>query len=95
MDDEEAPVQLPLDGRLDLHLFHPDAGDVLNPATWFNLPYDCYYSNANPYWDSLARGDDPFLDRDDESGTGPENIRIDSPSTTHPYEIGADWVHLP
>ena len=23
MDDEEAPVQLPLDGRLDLHLFHP------------------------------------------------------------------------
>ena len=23
MDDDEAPVPLPLDGRLDLHLFHP------------------------------------------------------------------------
>src|SRR5262249_21369052 len=27
---------------IDLHLFHPSAGDVLNPNTWFSLPYDCY-----------------------------------------------------
>ncbi len=76
---------------LDLHLFHPDAGDILDPATWFQLPYDCYYSNQAPYWDEVGRADDPSLDRDDTDGTGPENARIDQPSQLHGYRIGVHW----
>ncbi len=76
---------------LDLHIFHPDAGDVLDPATWFVLPWDCYYSNQSPYWDAPGRADDPYLDRDDTGGTGPENARIDVPDLTHEYEIGVHW----
>lgn len=80
---------------VDLHLFHADAGDVLDPATWFNLPYDCHFSNMSPHWDSYFRVDDPHLVRDDEVGTGPEIIRIDSPSTAHAYEIGVHWFADP
>src|SRR5262249_4643408 len=78
-------------GDVALHRLHPLAGHPPGASTWFSLPYDCYYSNQNPFWDSLGRADDPFLERDDEGSTGPEIIRIDAPSTEHSYDIGVHW----
>src|SRR5262249_13677757 len=69
----------------------PLAGDPLSARTWFGIPYDCTTTNQSPYWDTASHGDDPVLVRDDEVGQGPEEIRIDEPSTSHSYDIGVHW----
>ena len=39
---------------------------------------DCYYANMSPDWGVAGDiRDDPFLDRDDLEGPGPENINVD------------------
>ncbi|MGI5865200.1 MAG: MopE-related protein [Myxococcales bacterium] len=78
---------------MDLHLQHPNAGNSHLASSWSASadPYDCYYANKTPSWDAAGTADDPSLDRDDRTGQGPENIRINSPSTTHAYTIG---VHM-
>lgn len=38
---------------------------------------DCYFQNKNPDWGALGdRGDDPYLDRDDTDGFGPEQLNL-------------------
>jgi len=78
---------------MDLHLQHPSAGNSHNANSWgFSaLGYDCYYGDTNPAWDNAGVADDPSLDRDDISGRGPENIRINTPRTNHDYIVG---VHM-
>ena len=74
---------------VDLHLLHPLAGDPHSTASWRTTPYDCYYLNQNPDWDQPGvTSDDPTHDRDDTSGTGPENVRVPIPSALHPYHVG-------
>jgi hypothetical protein len=75
----------------DIHLLHPDGGSPRSMSTWMQYPWDCHWSNQTPPWDDPRRDDDPSLDRDVTSGTGVENIRIDLPSTTHPYYVGLHW----
>lgn len=74
---------------VDLHLLHPAAGDPTLVSSWGHANLDCHYLNQHPEWDAVGPADDPSLDRDDVSGTGPENIRLDVPSTAHPYHVGA------
>jgi hypothetical protein len=76
---------------MDLHLQHPSGGNSHNAAGWSTTTFDCYYGNTNPSWDGPGVADDPSLDHDDISGTGPENTRINSPATSHDYTIG---VHM-
>jgi hypothetical protein len=78
---------------VDLHLQHPMAGNSHNANGWsFNAgSYDCFYADLTPSWDAPGTADDPSLDRDDTTGKGPENIRIDVPSTAHDYTIGVHW----
>jgi hypothetical protein len=76
---------------MDLHLRHPSApGGVHSANGWsFNASgLDCYFSNKTPSWDAPGTVDDPSLDRDDITGKGPENIRINVPSTGKKFLIG-------
>ncbi|MBI5514193.1 MAG: hypothetical protein HY909_10520 [Deltaproteobacteria bacterium] len=57
---------------------------------WFT-PGDCYYANRRP---DVGLGREPpqrWLDTDDTDGEGPENIRIDEPSTDRDYVIGVHY----
>ena len=58
---------------IDMHL--------LQPGGQFFCPSDVYFSNRSPDWGQQGRHqDDPFLDRDDVDGHGPENINIEDPA---------------
>lgn len=73
---------------VDLHLLHPNAGSANLSTSWFNTVWDCNYSNTAPNWAAGAAAN-PSLDRDDITGQGPENTRINSPVQNLNYTIGA------
>ena len=55
---------------IDVHLVRPG-------GTFFDSPTDCCYCNTNPDWGVMGQtNDNPFLDRDDLTGPGPENINL-------------------
>jgi hypothetical protein len=75
---------------MDLHLLEANdgSGNQGTPRT----DGDCYYGNCNTAWstppnwgDTATNVDDPGLDLDDISGTGPENINISDPAVS-PYD---------
>ena len=72
---------------LDLHMARVWADD--EEAAWFNVPFDCFWFNANPNWGSLDPmvDDDPSLDRDDTDGAGPENLNLNITEEDASYEI--------
>ena len=80
---------------LDLHLLHPFAtgrdidGDGI-PDGWFDMPWDCFWLNANPPWgipDPLSE-DGPVLERQDTDGAGPEVIELRKPQDGLVYRVG-------
>lgn len=78
---------------MDLHLLHPNAGDPLVYESWTDPLWACFYDTCSPArpglsWGEATEDDDPSLDRDDISGSGPENARIQVPSDEHPYRLG-------
>ena len=81
-------------GDIDLHLLHPNAGSPSVRSSWTNSQWACYFANCKltagtPLeWDSPTLNDNPSLDVDDIPGTGPENIRIHQPSSSHQYSVG-------
>lgn len=85
----EEDVGLERSGDLDLHLKHPS-------GSWFTRPYDCYFNNPDPDWGQLDNPrDNPFLDLDDFSGNGPENLTLAVPKDTTAlggeYLVGVDY----
>lgn len=67
---------------IDLHLVRPG-------GRFFKNPEDVCYCNPNPDWGVVGQADDnPFLDRDDLVGPGPENINL----TRAPYDGEYDVV---
>lgn len=81
------------DNDVDLHLQHPNAGNPLDSSSWAQRAgnNDCYWDNKGPEWDTADFDDNPSLDRDDELNTGPENIRINTPTVGQSYRVG---VHM-
>ncbi|MBM4397591.1 MAG: hypothetical protein FJ087_18125 [Deltaproteobacteria bacterium] len=83
---------------MDLHFTHPFAtGPDLDgdgqPDPWFNLPYDVFWFNPKPDWESMNPNakDDPRLDRDDTDGAGPENLNLDAPVDGRRYKVGVHY----
>lgn len=67
-------------GDLDLHL-------VRQGGRRFESSEDCYFGSKNPDWGRpQERLDDPFLDRDDREGFGPEQIALISAAEDH-YDV--------
>jgi uncharacterized repeat protein (TIGR01451 family) len=62
---------------------------LIRPGSTFNDPVgDCYYGNQNPDWGLPGVTiDNPFLDRDDFSGYGPETIILLQPYEQGDYEF--------
>jgi hypothetical protein len=75
---------------MDLHLIHPNAGAPGNVSSWFNPIWDCDYITDNPSWSANPQNN-PSLDRDDITGQGPENTRINTPVLGINYTVG---VHM-
>lgn len=80
---------------LNLHFTHPFAsGEDLDgdgkPDGWFDVPYDCFWFNQKPDWETTnpSANDDPRLDRDDDDGAGPENLNLCRPVNGRVYRVG-------
>lgn len=76
---------------MDLHLLHPNAGNPALAASWFNTTWDCNFINTAPTNWSATTANNPSLDRDDITGQGPENTRINTPVQNIEYAVG---VHM-
>jgi hypothetical protein len=65
---------------IDLHLIRNNAS--------MDSSGDCYFANCRNglSWDGPGTADDPYLDRDDMTGTGPENINIADPAANR-YKV--------
>ena len=58
---------------------------------WFSRPFDCYFKNPIPDWGQPDNPEDnPFLDLDDFSGNGPENLSLRYPEDVS-REYEADY----
>lgn len=66
------------DSDLDLHL-------VQEGSALFETPGDCCWCNENPAWGTSSTDDDPALVLDEESGYGPELVRVLSPADDDYY----------
>ena len=77
---------------MDLHLLHPNAGAAAtSAASWGTSTWDCNFRTRTPTtWGTGAQAN-PSLDRDDITGQGPENTRINTPSHSFAYTVG---VHM-
>lgn len=75
---------------MDLHLLHPNAGPPGNPSSYFNSMWSCDYIYDSPNWSANPQNN-PSLDRDDITGMGPENTRINTPVLGINYAVG---VHM-
>jgi len=83
---------------MDLHFLHPFAtGPDLDgdgkPDGWFDIPYDVFWYNKTPEWESVNPNvpDNPSLDRDDTDGAGPENVNLRSPVNGRKYRVGVHY----
>ncbi|MEZ4462912.1 MAG: choice-of-anchor D domain-containing protein [bacterium] len=65
-----------------------DTHMLLLPGQGLFCDNDCYFSNPEPDWGVQGDWlDDPFLDRDDVDGYGPENINIAKGINNQTYRV--------
>ncbi len=80
-----ATVEPPEPGTTDINLYLSwntpysdfDVHLVREGGMPFDSETDCYFANKSPDWGEQGYpGDDPFLDKDDTSGFGPEEVNL-------------------
>ena len=83
---------------MDLHFVHPfatgpDIDQDGKPDGWFDIPYDVFWFNPHPDWESMnaTASDDPSLDRDDTDGSGPENVNLSNPMAGRTYRVAVHY----
>jgi uncharacterized protein YfaP (DUF2135 family) len=73
---------------VDLHLVRA-GGSVFQPSN------DCFFDSKNPDWGNPGdQADDPFLDKDDYDGIGPEQINL-SIAREPSYEVYVHYYRAP
>jgi hypothetical protein len=78
---------------LDLHFVHPWAGGPDldgdgEPDGWYDVPFDCFWFNANPNWGSYdpSLHDDPALEEHDDG----ETVALELPEKVT-YKVGVHY----
>ncbi len=75
----------PSGADIDLHLVRPG-------GRFFKNPEDVCYCNTNPDWGVVGQANDnPFLDRDDLVGPGPEKINLTNSPYNGEYDVVAHY----
>lgn len=75
---------------VDLHLLHANGQGRFFDPTW-----DCFFETLTAEWGGPGAQDNPFLDRDDTDGAGPEVLSLEHPEALR-YRVGVhywnDWT---
>ncbi len=92
--DLEVLLRWDINTDVDLHLVRPGGvpGDYGTGRVGTSTGSDCSTFNREPNWsDPGTAQDDPSLDKDDVSGSGPEIISVDFPESSGPYQVYAHY----
>jgi uncharacterized protein YfaP (DUF2135 family) len=92
--DLEILLRWDINTDVDIHVVRPGGtvGDYGSGAIGTSTGSDCSTFNREPNWnDPLLRSDDPRLDKDDVTGSGPEIISVDDPEANGPHAVYAHY----
>jgi hypothetical protein len=92
--DLEILLRWDINTDVDLHFVRPGGtvGDYGSGDVGTSTGSDCSTYNREPNWNDVGTSlDDPRLDKDDVTGSGPEIISVDSPEGNGPHAVYAHY----
>jgi hypothetical protein len=92
--DLEILLRWDINTDVDLHFVRPggSVGDYGSGGVGTSTGSDCSTYNREPNWNDVATSlDDPRLDKDDVTGSGPEIVSVDDPEASGPHAVYAHY----